>query len=49
MFKVIKKSKDTITLEVDIQTYEWLQSEVSEKISDYEFQFETPTLAKDLL
>jgi len=49
MFEVIKKKKDTVTVEMDIKTFEWICEETNENISEYEFVFETPISAKNLV
>lgn len=49
MFEVIKKKKDTVTVEMDIQTFEWVCEDIDENISDYEFVFDTPISASKLV
>jgi len=49
MLKVIKKEKDIVLVKMDISTYQWLKSEISEDFSNYEVVFEKPIEASKLL
>ena len=49
MFKVIEEQKESVTVKMDISTFQGLQDEIDEDISKYEFVFEDPTPASELL
>ena len=49
MFKIIEKEKDVVTVKMDIDTYNLLEEEINEDFSNYEFIFEKPVNASELL
>ncbi len=49
MFKVIKKDEKSVMVEMDIDTYNWVEEEINEDFSNYEFVFEEPIGATELL
>ena len=49
MFEVIEKQNDSIIVKMDTRTFEWIQDEIEEDISQYEFIFDKPVLASTLL
>jgi len=49
MFKVIEKEKDIVLVKMDINTYNWLNNEINEDISNYEFIFDKPIKASKLI
>ena len=49
MFEMIKKEKDVVLVKMDINTYKWLNKEMNEDLSHYEFIFDNPINASELL
>lgn len=49
MFSIIDKEKELITLKMDKETYNALKSDIKEDINNYEFIFDEPVSAFDLI
>ncbi len=49
MFKIISKNDKKITVEMDIETYEEINSEIEEDFNLYEFVFDNPIEANLLI
>lgn len=49
MYKVVEKTDDSVLVEMDISTFETMENDMNEDFSQYEFIFEKPVKASNLV
>jgi len=49
MYKILEKKENTVLVEMDIQTFEWIERERNEDFKKYEFVFDEPIKASKLV
>ena len=49
MYKIIEKNSEEVLVKMDIKTFKAFTGDIEENILNYEFKFDEPINAKDLI
>lgn len=49
MYKVVEKTSKSVLVEMDIKTFEIIENDMNEDFSNYEFVFDKPVKASELV